>query len=56
MECTGHTNNMITSRDQKLLPYHEELKKVGACFGQSGEYEIPMWYALDGATKPELRI
>ncbi|MDB3943623.1 FAD-dependent oxidoreductase [Candidatus Pelagibacter sp.] len=39
----------ITSRDQKLLPYHEELKKVGACFGQSGEYERPMWYALDGA-------
>ena len=38
-----------TSRDQKLLPYHEELKKVGACFGQSGEYERPMWYALDGA-------
>jgi len=42
----------ITSRDQKLLPYHEELKKVGACFGQSGEYERPMWYALNG-TKPE---
>jgi 4-methylaminobutanoate oxidase (formaldehyde-forming) len=41
-----------TSRDQKLLPYHEDLKKAGACFGQSGEYERPMWYALDGA-KPE---
>ena len=38
-----------TSRDQRLLPYHEELKKAGACFGQSGEYERPMWYALDGA-------
>ncbi|MDC0179320.1 FAD-dependent oxidoreductase [Candidatus Pelagibacter sp.] len=37
-----------TSRDQKLLPYHDELKKVGACFGQSGEYERPMWFALDG--------
>ncbi|MDC0641882.1 FAD-dependent oxidoreductase, partial [Candidatus Pelagibacter sp.] len=36
-----------TSRDQRLLPYHEELKKVGACFGQAGEYERPMWYALD---------
>jgi glycine cleavage system aminomethyltransferase T/glycine/D-amino acid oxidase-like deaminating enzyme len=36
-----------TSRDQKLLPYHDELKKAGACFGQSGEYERPMWYALD---------
>jgi 4-methylaminobutanoate oxidase (formaldehyde-forming) len=36
-----------TSRNQKLLPYHEDLKKAGACFGQSGEYERPMWYALD---------
>jgi glycine cleavage system aminomethyltransferase T/glycine/D-amino acid oxidase-like deaminating enzyme len=41
-----------TSRGQKLLPYHDELKKVGACFGQSGEYERPMWFALDGS-KPE---
>jgi glycine cleavage system aminomethyltransferase T/glycine/D-amino acid oxidase-like deaminating enzyme len=40
-----------TSRNQRLLPYHEELKKVGACFGQSGEYERPMWYAL-GKAKP----
>ena len=38
-----------TSRDQKLLPYHQELKNAGACFGQSGEYERPMWYALDGS-------
>ena len=37
-----------TSRDQKLLPYHDELKKVGACFCQSGEYERPMWFALKG--------
>jgi len=37
-----------TSRDQKLLPYHNELKKLGACFGVSGEYERPMWYALNG--------
>ena len=37
-----------TSRNQKLLPYHNELKKIGACFGQSGEYERPMWYALNG--------
>ena len=36
-----------TSRDQRLLPYHNELKKVGACFGVSGEYERPMWYALN---------
>ena len=41
-----------TSRNQKLLPYHEELKKAGACFGQSGEYERPMWYAV-GETKPK---
>ena len=40
-----------TSRNQRLLPYHEKLKKAGACFGQSGEYERPMWYALNG-TKP----
>jgi glycine cleavage system aminomethyltransferase T/glycine/D-amino acid oxidase-like deaminating enzyme len=40
-----------TSRNQRLLPYHEELKKAGACFGQSGEYERPMWYAF-GDTKP----
>ena len=36
-----------TSRDQKLLPYHDELKKAGACFGESGGYERPMWYALN---------
>ena len=37
-----------TSRNQRLLPYHEELKKAGACFGVSGEYERPMWFALNG--------
>ena len=36
-----------TSRNQRLLPYHDELKKAGACFGVSGEYERPMWYVLD---------
>ena len=41
-----------TSRNQKLLPYHEDLKKIGACFGQSGEYERPMWYAHKGG-KPD---
>ena len=34
-----------TSRNQRLLPYHNELKQMGACFGVSGEYERPMWYA-----------
>jgi glycine cleavage system aminomethyltransferase T/glycine/D-amino acid oxidase-like deaminating enzyme len=38
----------VTSRNQRLLPYHNELKKEGACFGQAGEYERPMWFALDG--------
>ena len=28
-----------TSRNQKLLPYHEDLKKAGACFGVSSGYE-----------------
>jgi len=37
-----------TSRDQRLLPYHSELKKAGACFGVAGEYERPMWYSLNG--------
>ncbi|WP_415299459.1 GcvT family protein [Candidatus Pelagibacter sp. Uisw_134_02] len=36
-----------TSRNQRLLPYHDQLKKIGACFGVSGEYERPMWYALN---------
>jgi glycine cleavage system aminomethyltransferase T/glycine/D-amino acid oxidase-like deaminating enzyme len=43
-----------TSRGQRLLPYHNELKKAGACFGVSGEYERPMWYALNGET-PEYK-
>ena len=37
-----------TSRNQKLLPYHEELKKAGACFGVAGGFERPMWYSLNG--------
>ena len=43
-----------TSRNQRLLPYHDELKKAGACFGVSGEYERPMWYALNNE-KPEYK-
>jgi len=35
-----------TSRNEKLLPYHDELKKAGACFGVAGGFERPMWYAL----------
>ncbi len=41
-----------TSRDQKLTPYHDEMKKAGACFGVSGGYERPMWFATNGE-KPE---
>ena len=37
-----------TSRDQILTPYHEEMKKAGACFGTTGGYERPMWYAING--------
>ena len=36
-----------TSRNIKLSPYHEELKEAGACFGVSGGYERPMWFALN---------
>ena len=36
-----------TSRNEKLLPYHDELKKAGACFGVAGGFERPMWYALN---------
>ncbi len=41
-----------TSRNEKILPYHEELKKAGACFGVAGGFERPMWYSLNGE-KPE---
>ena len=37
-----------TSRNKKLLPYHDLLKGFGACFGVSAGYERPMWFALDG--------
>ncbi len=43
-----------TSRDQKLTPYHQEMKKAGACFGVSGGYERPMWFATNGE-KPEYK-
>jgi glycine cleavage system aminomethyltransferase T/glycine/D-amino acid oxidase-like deaminating enzyme len=34
-----------TSRNIKLLPYHHQLKKLGACFGQVAGYERPMWFS-----------
>ncbi|RPG95212.1 MAG: FAD-dependent oxidoreductase [Candidatus Pelagibacter sp. TMED286] len=34
-----------TARNIKLLPYHKELKKLGACFGQTAGYERPMWFS-----------
>ena len=37
-----------TSRNIKTLPHHENLKRFGACFGVSGGYERPMWFALNG--------
>ena len=33
-----------TSRNIKLLPHHNELKEVGACFGSVAGYERPMWF------------
>ncbi len=36
-----------TSRNVKLFPYHEDLKKVGACFGVSAGYERPLWFSLN---------
>jgi glycine cleavage system aminomethyltransferase T/glycine/D-amino acid oxidase-like deaminating enzyme len=41
-----------TSRNIKIVPHHENLKKSGACFGVSGGYERPMWFAING-NKPE---
>jgi len=41
-----------TSRNQKLLPYHDELKNAGACFGVVAGYERPMWFAINN-NKPE---
>ena len=43
-----------TSRNQKLLPYHKELKKAGACFGEGAGYERPMWFAKN-KIKPEYK-
>jgi 4-methylaminobutanoate oxidase (formaldehyde-forming) len=37
-----------TSRNIKMTPYHNNLKEAGACFGVSGGYERPMWFALNG--------
>jgi glycine cleavage system T protein len=37
-----------TSRNVKTIPYHDQLKSFGACFGVSAGYERPMWFALDG--------
>jgi len=43
-----------TSRNKKLFPYHQELKKAGACFGVSSGYERPLWFALN-REKPEIK-
>ncbi len=41
-----------TSRNIKIFPYHDLLKKSGACFGQVAGFESPMWFAING-NKPE---
>ncbi len=40
-----------TSRNVITLPYHDDLKKHGACFGVSGGYERPMWFSKDEKNK-----
>ena len=35
-----------TSRNQKKLPYHDELREAGAFFGVVAGYERPMWFSL----------
>ena len=47
-ECTGHLNSTKLLEISKTLPHHDNLKSFGACFGVSGGYERPMWFALDG--------
>jgi len=42
-----------TSRNIKLVPYHDDLKKAGACFGAAGGYERPMWYSKNGKAEYE---
>ncbi len=43
-----------TSRNIKITQYYNQQKKAGACFGVSGGYERPMWFALNGE-KPEYK-
>ena len=43
-----------TSRNIMITPYHDDLKKAGACFGVSGGYERAMWFALNN-NKPEYK-
>ena len=45
-----------TSRNQKLLPYHQHLKDKGACFGEVAGFERPMWYALNGKKPRNMNI
>ena len=37
-----------------MFPYHEDLKKVGACFGVSSGYERPLWFSIN-KEKPEIK-
>ena len=43
-----------TSRNIKMFPYHNNLLKKGACFGQVAGFESPLWYARNGE-KPEFK-
>ena len=42
--------NSTKHLESKLLPYHEELKKLELVY-QSGEFERPMWYAKENKAK-----
>jgi len=43
-----------SARDVKRLVLHEQVKKAGACFGESAGWERPNWYAPEGVT-PEYK-
>ena len=39
---------MESARNARRSPFHERLASIGACFGESGGWERPNWYAPHG--------
>ena len=39
---------MESARNARRSPFHERLSSLGACFGESGGWERPNWYAPHG--------